>query len=88
MSNKVTNLHGLRQNRIKRNLELVSKSELDHSEILELLPPGSFATIKNQPNDLPPFQIINCKGGRCWIRQQSWGKFVHWEIAHHRLKSA
>ena len=58
------------------------------AEILELLPPGSFATIDNQPHDLPPFQIITCKGGRCWVRQQSWGKFVKWEVAHNRLKSA
>ena len=58
------------------------------SRVLALLPPGSFATIENQPNDLPPFQVIECKGGRCWVRQQSWGKYVHWEIPHHRLKSA
>ncbi len=61
---------------------------VDASRVLALLPPGSFATIENQPNDLPPFQVIQCKGGRCWVRQQSWGKYVHWEIAHHRLKSA
>jgi len=61
---------------------------VDTSRVLALLPPGSFATIENQPNDLPPFQVIQCKGGRCWVRQQSWGKYVHWEIAHHRLKSA
>ncbi len=57
-------------------------------EILDLLPPGSFAKLDNQPNDLPPFQVINCKGGRCLVRQQAWGKYVHWEVEHHRLKSA
>ena len=80
----------------QRNLqEQLSKHRLlrlrgigNSGEVLELLPPGSFATIKNQPNDLPPFQVINCKGGRCLVRQQSWGKHVHWEIEHNRLKSA
>ena len=57
-------------------------------EVLELLAPGSFAKLENQPNDLPPFQVINCKGGRCWVRQQSWGQHVHWEVEHNRLKSA
>ncbi|WP_143703393.1 hypothetical protein [Prochlorococcus marinus] len=65
---------------------MVSKNK--NAEILDLLPPGSFAKLKNQPNDLPPFQVINCKGGRCLVRQQSWGKYVHWEVDHHRLKSA
>ncbi len=58
------------------------------TNVLELLPPGSFAKITDQPNDLPPFQVINCKGGRCWVRQQAWGRNVHWEVEHHRLKSA
>ena len=58
------------------------------NNIVELLPPGSFATIENQPYDLPPFQVINCKGGRCWVRQQSWGKYIQWEVPHDRLKSA
>ncbi len=57
-------------------------------KVLHLLQPGSFATLDNQPNDLPPFQVINCKGGRCLVRQQTWGKYVHWEVEHHRLKSA
>ena len=57
-------------------------------EVLELLPPGSFAKFTNQPNDLPPFQVINCKGGRCRVRQQTWGRYVHWEVEHNRLKSA
>ena len=57
-------------------------------EVLELLPPGSFAKFTNQPNDLPPFQVIDCKGGRCRVRQQTWGRYVHWEVEHNRLKSA
>ena len=78
--------------RIKKNINqrinLDSNAKIKCPEILDFLQPGSFATIENQPNDLPPFLIINCKGGRCWIRQQSWGRYVHWEIPHHRLKSA
>ncbi len=70
----------------KRSQNLISM--VNPNNILELLPPGSFATIKNQPNDLPPFQIINCKGGKCLVRQQSWGRHVQWEVPHHRLKSA
>tara|TARA_B100000700_G_C14557207_1_gene629382 strand:+ start:375 stop:632 length:258 start_codon:yes stop_codon:yes gene_type:complete len=58
------------------------------TQILDFLPPGSFATIENQPIDLPPFQIIRCKAGSCLVRQQSWGRFVHWEVPHHRLNSA
>ncbi len=56
--------------------------------LLELLRPGSFVKLKNQPNDLPPFKLISCRGGRCLVRQQTWGKYIHWEVAHHRLKSA
>ena len=58
------------------------------SNLLELLQPGSFVRIENQPYDLPPFKLIACKGGRCLIRQQTWGKYIHWEVEHHRLKSA
>ncbi len=64
------------------------RSNLRTGEILELLPPGSFAKLENQPNDLPPFQVIDCKGGRCRVRQQSWGRYIHWEVEHNRLKSA
>ena len=71
-----------------RARSLAIKGKLKHSQILEFLPPGSFATIENQPNDLPPFQIINCKGGRCLIRQQSWGNFIQWNVPHSHLKSA
>ena len=58
------------------------------SNLLELLHPGTFVKLKNQPNDLPPFQLIACRGGRCLVRQQTWGKYIHWEVEHHRLKSA
>ena len=86
MANNLKNPIEDREVTIKTPLNLVASTE--KTNVLELLPPGSFATIDNQPNDLPPFQVINCKGGRCWVRQQSWGKFVHWEVPHHRLKSA
>ncbi len=56
--------------------------------VLELLPPGSFVTLDNHPRDLPPFQVLHCRGGRCWVRQQSWGQFVQWEVEHKRLKAA
>ena len=55
------------------------------SNVLELLRPGSFVRLRNQPDDLPPFQLIQCRGGRCWVRQQSWGNLVHWEVAHRQL---
>ncbi len=55
------------------------------STVLELLQPGAFVKLRNQPEDLPPFQLIRCRGGRCWVRQQAWGKLVHWEVAHRQL---
>ena len=55
------------------------------NNVLELLRPGSFVRLLDQPRDLPPFQLIHCRGGRCWVRQQSWGPYVHWEVAHRRL---
>ncbi|MCX5946299.1 MAG: hypothetical protein NTZ53_13595 [Cyanobacteria bacterium] len=55
------------------------------STVLELLQPGSFVWLLDQPRDLPPFQLLHCRGGRCWVRQQSWGPLVHWEVAHWRL---
>ncbi len=58
------------------------------AKVLELLKPGSFVTVENHPNDLPPFEVIHCRGGRCWVRQQTWGKYVHWEVEHRLLKSA
>lgn len=56
--------------------------------VLELLRPGSFVKLRNQPSDLPPFQLIECRGGRCWVRQQTWGPLVQWEVAHTHLTSA
>lgn len=56
--------------------------------LLELLRPGSFVCLKDHPEDLPPFQLIHCHGGRCWVRQQAWGRGVHWEVAHGRLTEA
>lgn len=55
--------------------------------VLELLRPGAFVKLRNQPEDLPPFQLICCRGGRCWVRQQAWGRLVHWEVAHRQLTS-
>jgi len=57
------------------------------ANVLELLRPGSFVRLLNQPEDLPPFQLIHCRGGRCWVRQQSWGNLVQWEVAHRQLKT-
>jgi hypothetical protein len=53
--------------------------------VVELLQPGSFVKLRNQPRDLPPFQLIHCRGGRCWVRQQAWGPLVHWEVEHRQL---
>lgn len=58
------------------------------NNVLELLYPGSFVKLRNQPPDLPPFQLIQCRGGRCWVRQQAWGHQVHWEVEHRRLTAA
>jgi hypothetical protein len=58
------------------------------SNVLELLRPGSFVRLRNQPDDLPPFQLILCRGGRCWVRQQTWGAAVQWEVAHRQLTAA
>ncbi|MFZ0407762.1 MAG: hypothetical protein WAM11_06595 [Cyanobium sp.] len=55
------------------------------ANVFELLRPGSFVRLRNQPDDLPPFQLIQCRGGRCWVRQQSWGHLVQWEVAHRQL---
>jgi hypothetical protein len=56
--------------------------------VLELLRPGSFVQLHNQPEDLPPFLLIRCRGGRCWVRQQTWGQMVEWEVAHRSLTAA
>lgn len=58
------------------------------SNVVELLRPGTFVRLRNQPHDLPPFQLIHCRGGRCWVRQQTWGSLVHWEVAHRQLTTA
>ena len=58
------------------------------SNVVELLQPGSFVKLRNQPDDLPPFQLIHCRGGRCWVRQQAWGQLVHWEVSHRQLTTA
>ncbi len=55
------------------------------ANVFELLRPGSFVRLLNQPDDLPPFQLIQCRGGRCWVRQQSWGSLVQWEVSHRQL---
>ncbi len=58
------------------------------AKVVPLLRPGTFVTLDNQPADLPPFQLIQCRGGRCWVRQQAWGQYVHWEVEHERLRAA
>ena len=58
------------------------------ANVLELLRPGTFVRLRNQPDDLPPFQLILCRGGRCWVRQQAWGAAVQWEVAHRQLTAA
>jgi hypothetical protein len=58
------------------------------ANVVELLRPGSFVRLRNQPDDLPPFQLILCRGGRCWVRQQAWGPDVQWEVAHRQLSAA
>ena len=65
-----------------------SRSTTTTHNVLELLYPGSFVKLRNQPSDLPPFQLIQCRGGRCWVRQQAWGQQVHWEVEHRRLTTA
>ena len=74
------------RNQAERSLHPISSNS--DNAVLELLPPGSFATLDNHPADLPPFQVIQCRGGRCLVRQQAWGKHVQWEVEHQRLHSA
>ncbi|MEX1316182.1 MAG: hypothetical protein AB1Z22_03515 [Synechococcaceae cyanobacterium] len=59
-----------------------------NANVLDLLQPGSFVRLRNQPEDLPPFELIRCRGGRCWVRQQAWGCAVQWEVAHRQLTTA
>jgi len=80
---------------LRSNLRSSNRSSLSSSlghrqgplatNVFELLRPGSFVRLRNQPDDLPPFQLIQCRGGRCWVRQQSWGQLVQWEVAHRQL---
>ena len=56
--------------------------------VVALLQPGSFVELIDHPDDLPPFQLVQCRGGRCWVRQQAWGQAVVWEVAHRRLRPA
>lgn len=66
-------------------------SRLHHrqaAEVLELLRPGTFVRLWDQPTDLPPFELLHCRGGRCWIRQQAWGELIHLEVPHRQLSSA
>jgi hypothetical protein len=58
------------------------------AEVLELLRPGTFVRLSDQPNDLPPFELLHCRGGRCWIRQQAWGELIQLEVPHRQLSSA
>ena len=58
------------------------------ADVVPLLQPGSFVRLRDHPEDLPPFQLIQCHGGRCWVRQQAWGGLVQWEVARRRLTSA
>jgi hypothetical protein len=60
----------------------------DVCNVVELLQPGSFVKLRNQPDDLPPFQLIHCRGGRCWVRQQAWGPLVQWEVEHRQLTAS
>ncbi len=85
LSNKRTKTSQKKKISSNRFLHIVPKRP--SAKILELFQPGSFVLLKNQPIDLPPFQLISCKGGTCLVRQQAWGKYIHWEVEHHRLKS-
>ena len=58
------------------------------AEVLELLRPGTFVHLSGHPTDLPPFELIHCRGGRCWIRQQAWGDLIQLEVPHRHLSSA
>ena len=49
--------------------------------------PGTFVRLSDHPNDLPPFELIHCRGGSCWIRQQAWGKLIQLEVPHHQVSS-
>ena len=71
--------------RVTPKRDTLNRDTPNRENVLELWRPGSFVRLLDQPHDLPPFQLIHCRGGRCWVRQQSWGPFLHWEVAHRRL---
>ncbi|MCS5699434.1 hypothetical protein NZK32_10325 [Cyanobium sp. FGCU-52] len=71
-----------------RSFPKASARHAASGELVELLQPGSFVRLRDHPDDLPPFQLINCQGGRCWVRQQAWGALVQWEVPHRRLTAA
>ncbi|ABB25443.1 MAG: hypothetical protein ACJ0GX_11410 [Parasynechococcus sp.] len=66
----------------------MSNHPLQLAQVVPLLRPGTFVTLENQPADLPPFQVLHCRGGRCWVRQQAWGRHIQWEVEHGRLNAA
>ena len=57
-------------------------------QVVAFLRPGSFVLLHDHPHDLPPFLLIQCQGGTCWVRQQAWGQGVHWQVPHRRLLPA
>jgi hypothetical protein len=81
-SPQATRLNARRTARLRRG------SGRNCAEVVDLLQPGSFVKLRNQPEDLPPFELIRCRGGRCWVRQQAWGSTVQWEVAHRQLTTA
>ncbi|MFI0402442.1 MAG: hypothetical protein ACH34U_05950 [Cyanobium sp.] len=71
-----------------RKPTMAGEHPIQLADVFELLRPGSFVRLHDHPEDLPPFQLIQCRGGRCWIRQQSWGNLLHLEVAHRKLTAA
>ncbi|MFN9547652.1 MAG: hypothetical protein ACK6AD_11405 [Cyanobacteriota bacterium] len=67
---------------------MARESGRQQADVFELLRPGCFVRLHDHPEDLPPFQVIHCRGGRCWVRQQSWGTLLHMELPHRRLTAA
>jgi hypothetical protein len=41
--------------------------------------------LKDQPADMPDFVLEYCRGDRCWIRQQSWGREFNWGVKRSRI---
>ena len=76
------------QDNLFNHIVEVNPRHRETSKVVQLLRPGSFVTLENQPDDLPPFELIQCRGGRCWVRQQAWGQSVQWEVEHERLRTA